>query len=68
MEYTFHELVIESTDELVAGEVIQIDPKQFLEMLGHLGVQATEAYDDARQHLVWARFPVIPLEVEDGEV
>lgn len=60
-EYTFHKLEIQSTEELAAGEVVLVDPDQFLQMLGELGMRATMEYDDARQHLVYVEFPVRPV-------
>lgn len=65
MEYTLHKLEIQSTDELQAGEVLPVEPEQFLQMLGELGTRATIDYDDARQHLVFAEFPLKPVEVQD---
>lgn len=62
MEYTFHQLEIETHGDSKSWEIIKVDPYEFLKMLGDLGMRATIEYDDATQHLVYAEFPVRPVE------
>lgn len=65
MEHTYHKLIIESTEELEAGEILQVEPYAFLELLGELGMRATIAHDDATQHLVFVEFPIIPKDYDE---
>lgn len=66
-EYTFHPLEIQETDELPAGEIVQIDPDELFEMLGEMACAVTMAKDDATLHLMYLEYPIRPVEVSDEE-